>query len=88
MDIAKEEIFAPGRSLMPMKNCDSARNVCLVCTFLKFDTEEEVVKAANDTSMGLASYCFTKNVDRLWRLFENLEAGMIGLNTGKLPFSL
>ncbi|KAK6958322.1 hypothetical protein Daesc_001120 [Daldinia eschscholtzii] len=47
-----------------------------------FDTEEEAVKAANDTSMGLASYCFTKNVDRIWRLFENLEAGMIGLNSG------
>lgn len=33
--------------------------------------------------MGLASYCFTKNVDRMWRMFENLEAGMIGLNSGK-----
>ncbi|KAI0903646.1 aldehyde dehydrogenase [Ustulina deusta] len=49
-----------------------------------FDTEEEAVKAANNTSMGLASYCFTKNVDRMWRLFENLEAGMIGLNTGSM----
>ncbi|KAJ8133459.1 hypothetical protein O1611_g175 [Lasiodiplodia mahajangana] len=47
-----------------------------------FETEEEAVRAANNTSMGLASYCFTKNVDRIWRLFENLEAGMIGLNTG------
>ncbi|KAI1209379.1 aldehyde dehydrogenase [Annulohypoxylon truncatum] len=47
-----------------------------------FDTEEEAVKLANDTSMGLASYCFTKNVDRIWRMFENLEAGMIGLNSG------
>lgn len=55
-----------------------------VSTFIKFETEEEAVKKANDTSMGLASYCFTKNVDRTWRLFENLEAGMIGLNTGKL----
>ncbi|KAL1871946.1 hypothetical protein Daus18300_004582 [Diaporthe australafricana] len=48
----------------------------------KFDSEEEAVKRSNDTSMGLASYVFTKNVDRLWRMFENLEAGMIGLNTG------
>ncbi|KAI1255290.1 hypothetical protein MGN70_003355 [Eutypa lata] len=47
-----------------------------------FETEEEAVRAANDTSMGLASYCFTKNIDRMWRLFENLEAGMIGMNTG------
>jgi succinate-semialdehyde dehydrogenase/glutarate-semialdehyde dehydrogenase len=53
-----------------------------ISTFIKFETEDEAVTAANDTSMGLASYVFTKNVDRLWRLFENLEAGMIGLNTG------
>ncbi|KAI1171601.1 aldehyde dehydrogenase [Nemania sp. FL0916] len=53
-----------------------------VLALFEFDTEEEVVRAANNTSMGLASYCFTKNIDRIWRLFENLEAGMIGLNTG------
>jgi acyl-CoA reductase-like NAD-dependent aldehyde dehydrogenase len=47
-----------------------------------FSTEEEVVQAANDTSMGLASYFFTKDVDRTWRLLENLEAAMIGMNTG------
>jgi succinate-semialdehyde dehydrogenase len=35
--------------------------------------------------MGLASYAFTKNIDRMWRLLENLEAGMIGMNTGKFP---
>lgn len=47
-----------------------------------FDTEDEAVEAANNTSMGLASYVFTKNIDRVWRMMENLEAGMIGLNTG------
>lgn len=50
-----------------------------VLGIFKFDTEDEAVKRANDTSMGLASYVFTKNVDRLWRMFEKLEAGMIGL---------
>lgn len=45
----------------------------------KFETEDEIVKKANDTSMGLASYVFSKNVDVLWRMFERLEAGMIGL---------
>ncbi|VUC29205.1 unnamed protein product [Clonostachys rosea] len=49
---------------------------------LPFDTEEEAVRNANNTSMGLASYFFTKNIDRTWRLLENLEAGMIGMNTG------
>ncbi|KAF2127301.1 aldehyde dehydrogenase [Dothidotthia symphoricarpi CBS 119687] len=53
-----------------------------ICTIIRFETEDEAVRMANDTSMGLASYLFTKNVDRLWRLFESLEAGMIGLNTG------
>jgi succinate-semialdehyde dehydrogenase / glutarate-semialdehyde dehydrogenase len=50
-----------------------------VAGIYKFEKEEEVVKWANETSMGLASYAFTKNVDRLWRMLENLEAGMIGL---------
>jgi succinate-semialdehyde dehydrogenase / glutarate-semialdehyde dehydrogenase len=50
-----------------------------VAGLYKFEKEEEVVKLANDTSMGLASYAFTKNVDRLWRMLENLDAGMIGL---------
>lgn len=59
-----------------------------VSAFYKFETEEEAVKMANDTPMGLASYAFTKNVDRIWRMFENLEAGMIGLNTGMSNFTL
>lgn len=54
-----------------------------ISAFYKFETEEEAVRLANDTPMGLASYAFTKNVDRIWRLYEELEAGMIGLNTGE-----
>ena len=50
-----------------------------VCGVFKFETENEAVSLANNTSMGLASYAFSKNVDRLWRMLENLEAGMIGL---------
>lgn len=48
----------------------------------RFETEAEVVAKANDTPLGLASYVFTKDVDRLLRMFELLEAGMIGLNVG------
>ncbi|KAJ2982142.1 hypothetical protein NQ176_g1589 [Zarea fungicola] len=48
----------------------------------EFETEEEAVRLANETTMGLASYFFTKDVDRTWRLLESLEAGMIGMNTG------
>ncbi|SCO91366.1 probable aldehyde dehydrogenase [Fusarium oxysporum] len=53
-----------------------------VLALYRFQTEEEAVKMANDTDMGLASYFFTKNVDRTWRLLENLDAGMIGMNSG------
>lgn len=53
-----------------------------IAALYKFDTEEEAVRCANDTSMGLASYAFTRDVNRVWRLMENLEAGMIGLNSG------
>ena len=50
----------------------------------RFETEDEVVKLANETAMGLASYFFTNDVSRNWRLLEKLEAGMIGMNTGSL----
>lgn len=37
-----------------------------VAALYRFETEEEAIRMANDTSMGLASYAFTKNVDRMW----------------------
>lgn len=49
----------------------------------RFETESDAVRMANDTNMGLAAYFFTKDVDRTWRLLEDLEAGMIGMNTGQ-----
>ncbi|KAF2842540.1 succinate-semialdehyde dehydrogenase [Patellaria atrata CBS 101060] len=55
-----------------------------ILSLYKFETEDEVVDLANKTSMGLASYFFTKDVDRTWRLLENLEAGMVGMNTGPM----
>ena len=49
----------------------------------RFDTEEEAVQMANDTNMGLAAYFFTRDASRTYRLLESLEAGMVGMNTGK-----
>ncbi|MBL8561161.1 MAG: NAD-dependent succinate-semialdehyde dehydrogenase [Gemmobacter sp.] len=48
----------------------------------RFDTEAEVIAAANDTEFGLASYVFTRDVARVWRVMEALEYGMVGINTG------
>lgn len=53
-----------------------------IAALYKFNTKDEAVRHANNTSMGLASYAFTTDANRIWRLLENLEAGMIGLNTG------
>lgn len=48
----------------------------------RFDTETEVVAAANDTDFGLASYFYTRDMARTWRVGEALDYGMVGINTG------
>ncbi|KIM46575.1 hypothetical protein M413DRAFT_441663 [Hebeloma cylindrosporum] len=48
----------------------------------KFETEDEVVRLANDTDVGLAGYFFSRDVGRVWRVAERLEVGMVGANTG------
>ena len=47
-----------------------------------FDTEEEAIRLANDTPFGLSAYAFTRDVGRVFRLADSLEAGMIGINDG------
>lgn len=53
-----------------------------VAPVFKFRTEEEVIKMANDTEYGLASYFYSKDVSRCWRVAEALESGMVGINEG------
>lgn len=53
-----------------------------LCPVFEFATEEEVITAANDTIFGLASYFFTQDTKRQWRVAEELEYGMVGINTG------
>ncbi len=53
-----------------------------VAALFKFETEEEVIEAANDTIFGLAAYYFTKDVGRIFRVGEALEYGMAVANTG------
>jgi len=48
----------------------------------RFKTEEEAIQMANDTEFGLASYFYTKDVARVWRVGEALEYGIIGINEG------
>ena len=48
----------------------------------KFHTQEEVIAMANNTEYGLAAYIYTKNMARLWEVGEELEYGIVGINTG------
>ncbi|MFT5439697.1 MAG: succinate-semialdehyde dehydrogenase/glutarate-semialdehyde dehydrogenase [Alphaproteobacteria bacterium] len=47
-----------------------------------FKTEEEVIGYANDTEFGLASYFYSRDVGRIWRVMEGLEYGIVGINEG------
>ena len=53
-----------------------------VAPLFSFATEEEVIARANDTPFGLASYFYTTDLAKSWRVSEQLEYGMVGLNTG------
>ena len=53
-----------------------------VAPVFKFETAEEVIAAANDTEFGLASYVYTRDISQVWKMMEELEYGMVGINTG------
>ncbi|MCW2311346.1 NAD-dependent succinate-semialdehyde dehydrogenase [Rhodoferax antarcticus] len=50
----------------------------------KFTTEQEAIDAANATEFGLASYFYSRDIGRIWRVSEALEYGMVGVNVGIL----
>jgi len=53
-----------------------------VSALMRFDTEAEAIAHANDTEFGLASYLYSRDMARIWRVSEALEYGMVGINTG------
>jgi succinate-semialdehyde dehydrogenase/glutarate-semialdehyde dehydrogenase len=53
-----------------------------VAALVRFDTEEDAIKLANDTPFGLAAYLFSQNLARAWRVAEKIDAGMVGVNEG------
>ena len=60
-----------------------------VAPVVPFDTEDEAIALANNTPWGLVGYLYTQDIDRAFRLGEELEVGMLGLNTGMVsnPFA-
>jgi succinate-semialdehyde dehydrogenase / glutarate-semialdehyde dehydrogenase len=53
-----------------------------VAACFRFDTEQDVIAAANDTPYGLSAYFYTQDVQRIWRVAGAIESGMIGINEG------
>ena len=62
-----------------------------VAPLYKFSTDDEVIKMANDTPYGLASYFYSRDIGRIWKVAEALEYGIVSINNGlptipEIPF--
>ena len=55
-----------------------------VAALFRFETEDEAIRMANDTEYGLASYFYTRDHSRVWRVSSKLDYGMVGINTGMI----
>ncbi|PYE32904.1 succinate-semialdehyde dehydrogenase/glutarate-semialdehyde dehydrogenase [Rhizobium sp. PP-F2F-G38] len=53
-----------------------------VAPLFRFETEDDVIAMANDTEFGLAAYFYARDISRIFRVAEELEYGMVGINTG------
>ncbi|MCK5495014.1 MAG: aldehyde dehydrogenase family protein, partial [Hyphomicrobiaceae bacterium] len=59
-----------------------------VAALSRFKTEEEVLEVANGTPSGLAAYFFSTDMGRCWRVSEQLEFGLVGVNEGVISTEL
>ncbi|MCP4272848.1 MAG: NAD-dependent succinate-semialdehyde dehydrogenase [Gammaproteobacteria bacterium] len=55
-----------------------------VAPLIVFDDEQEVIEMANNTNVGLSAYFYSRDIGRVWRVSEQLEYGMVGINEGIL----
>jgi succinate-semialdehyde dehydrogenase/glutarate-semialdehyde dehydrogenase len=71
-----------------LANVSADMEICRAETFgpvapvMRFQTEAEAIRLANDTEYGLAAYFYTRDMARTWRMAEALEYGMVGVNAG------
>lgn len=93
---AVESKMDPSRFVAPivLTNADSRMRIAHEETFgpvaalFKFTHEEEAIQMANATEYGLASYFYTENLHRAFRVAEKLEAGVVALNTGAISMEM
>ncbi len=73
-----------------LANVSADMEICRAETFgpvapvIRFQTEAEAIRLANDTEFGLAAYFYTQDMARTWRVAEALEYGMVGVNAGMI----
>ncbi|MHB0917933.1 MAG: NAD-dependent succinate-semialdehyde dehydrogenase [Thiobacillus sp.] len=73
-----------------LAGCTPDMQVCRDETFgpvaplIRFADEAEAIRMANDTEFGLAAYAYTRDLGRAWRLAEQLDYGMVGINAGMI----
>jgi succinate-semialdehyde dehydrogenase/glutarate-semialdehyde dehydrogenase len=76
----------------PTVLCDASREMVLfseetfgpVVPLFRFHDEAEAIDQANDTPYGLAAYFYSRDVNRIWRVADRLETGIVGINEGAL----
>ena len=66
----------------PDMRCAREETFGPVSSVMRFKTEEEAIRLANDTEFGLAAYFYSRDVGRIWRVAEQLETGIVGVNEG------
>ncbi|MGY3473529.1 NAD-dependent succinate-semialdehyde dehydrogenase [Bradyrhizobium ottawaense] len=59
-----------------------------IAAVFRFKTEDEVIQAANNTTAGLAAYFYARDANRIFRVLEALDYGMVGINTGLISTEL
>lgn len=85
-----KQVFAPKHFYEPtiLSNVTSDMLITYEETFgpvapvIPFETDEEVIALANNSQFGLASYFYSRDIGRIWKVAEALDYGMVGVNTG------
>ncbi len=79
-----ERFYAPTvlADVTPAMLCSREETFGPVAPVFRFKTEDEVIELANATEFGLASYFYSRDIGRIFRVGEALEYGMVGINTG------
>jgi succinate-semialdehyde dehydrogenase/glutarate-semialdehyde dehydrogenase len=93
---AAESTMDPGRFVAPVVLTGATARMRLaseetfgpVAPLFRFRYEQEGIELANDTPFGLASYFYTEDLHRAFRVAEQLETGMVALNTGSIAMEM